>query len=372
MTNRVDFHEQCRAYLGEIWQQVQQVFQTGDDQGIDEPLADRPDLVGSIRASLNSKTQSYRYVLLTQLRAKAVNSELDVHFLQAGINTPGAFDARSLAKSVIVPFDQANQNVLGGSPEPYVNKPLRFPGVFPEHRHAQLRPEDWDHLLRVLDAVQSAHDVQFTRNAFRQVLVEIHRLLEGTTVTYPTPARVSLENTLRVAMSFVRDKSGGDRLEAVVTALLRTVGHRFGLFTRVIRGKVNSADKASGMAADIECYDNGSVLLLVEVKDRSLTLLELNATLGKARSKQVREILFVAQQGIGREEQGLVQSRVQNEFASGQNVYVTDLTSLMNGVLVLLMEQGRVEFLKNVSAELESGNSSIHHRKAWAELLSSI
>ncbi len=75
---------------------------------------------------------------------------------------------------------------------------------------------------------------------------------------------------------------------------------------------------------------------------------------------------------MDRQDQRQVESKVKSEFASGQNVYVTDLGSLLKGVLVLLMEKGRVEFLQNVGSELELNHSSLQHRKAWAELLASI
>ncbi len=51
---------------------------------------------------------SYHYVLPTQLLAKCVDHRLDTHALQAGYDAAGAFDARTVAHGVIVPFDRAH------------------------------------------------------------------------------------------------------------------------------------------------------------------------------------------------------------------------------------------------------------------------
>jgi hypothetical protein len=45
-----------------------------------------------------------------------------------------------------------NERVLGGSPEPYVNNPLRVPGITAAYRNAQKQKTDWDKLVAVLDA----------------------------------------------------------------------------------------------------------------------------------------------------------------------------------------------------------------------------
>lgn len=77
----------------------------------------------AIKRSVNSKGKTYRYVLPTQLIAKAVNPTLDCRSVQATSGLNGAFDARSVCDEVIVPFDRDNENVLGGSTEPYANVP---------------------------------------------------------------------------------------------------------------------------------------------------------------------------------------------------------------------------------------------------------
>ncbi len=238
-----------------------------------------------IIASLTSKIKTYHYVLPMQLLSKSVKSKLDCRSLQTAYNKPGAFDARTVAHEVMIPFDQANHRVLGGSVEPYVNNPLRYPAVIRKYRAQQKNKTDWDKLVTVLDEVENRNDPQFTGAIFDQVLVEIYRLLESTSVVYPIPNRVSLQQTIDVIAKFVENKSGGDRMEAVCTALFRTVAKEFGIFDEVRREKVNTADASSGMGADIECRLKGRVVLLVEVKDRFLTFTQINTKVNVARAE---------------------------------------------------------------------------------------
>ncbi|MDI6809912.1 MAG: restriction endonuclease, SacI family [Candidatus Eisenbacteria bacterium] len=321
---------------------------------------------------MTSATKSYHYVLPTQVLCKCVDTRLDCHSLQAAYKKPGAFDARTAAHDVIVPFDQANQRVLGGSGEPYVNNPLRCPAVVKKYRGQQKNKADWDNLIAVLDAVENASSADFARQVFDQIMAEVYRLLAGVQVVYATPNRVSLKQTTELVSRFTADKSGGDRLEAVCTALFRAVAAAFGLFDDIRRQKVNAADAASGTGADIECRFKDKLALLVEVKDRSLTLTQLDAKLDLARVKKISEILFLAERGVEAGEIQQTHERIKSEFASGQNIYVSNFLDFSTGILILLGEKGRVAFLAFVGQELDKANSSIVHRRAWSQLLKSI
>jgi hypothetical protein len=274
-----------------------------------------------------------------------------------------------LRNDVIVPFDRQNHQVLGGSPEPYVSNPLRCASVTPENRARQKNKEDWDKLVTVLRKVERDDDKVLTLRAFDEVLFVIYDLLDEVKVAYPVPKRISLDKTIGIIETFMGERSGGDRLEAIATALLRIIGRKFRLFDDLRREKVNVADASSGMVADIECWTEGKIVLIVEVKDRSLTLVQMDSKLGIARSQQINEILFMPQGGIEEGDRAEIQERIIREFSSGQNIYIADLISFAKSILIIFGEAGRVEFLREVGLELDRVSSSISHRKAWAGLL---
>lgn len=359
------FHVKCKEYLQQRWQNILLQNETGS---VGDVVSDE-EIKESIRECLTSKSKSYHYVIPTQLLAKAVNPKLDCRSLQASYDTPGAFDARTIAHKVIVPFDRENSNVLGGSSEPYVNNPLRVYSVTKENRSQQKDKLGWDKLVSILEEVETADDPDTAKKYFQQTLIEILHLLKDATVVYPTPNRISLYRTLQITEKFIQGKSGGDRVEAVTTALFQTIASHFSLFDEIKREKVNAADASSGMAGDIECVRNGKVALLVEVKDKELTITQVESTLLAARAKQIGEILFLAQQGINSGDEKPMEKMIDQEFSSGQNIYTIRFTEFACAVLVLFGEQGRVEFIRRVGPELDRSGSNISHRKAWANLL---
>lgn len=362
----------CSERLTQTWQRITEFA----DQPLPPllPLIDQPDLIPLITQTLQSRTKTYHYVLITQLLAKTVDPSLNAQSLQAAHDAEGAFDARTVAHKVVVPFDQANYRVLGGSPEPYVNNPVRVPAISEAYRSQQKSQADWDALVTVLTQVQNRNDPIFTHSVFEQVLFEIYGLLDGVHVVYPTPNRVSLDGIQRVISGYLETQSGGERLEAVCTALFQTIGDRFGIFDEVRRTKVNAADASSGMLADIECRLNEQVIFLVEVKDRALTLTQLDAKLDAVRSERIAELLFLAKSGdeIAGSDATQIRTRVQSEFASGHNVYISNFGDFALGILMLLGEPGRNQFLRNVGAELDRVNAAIAHRRAWSQILRSV
>jgi len=358
--------DKAREILEPEWEKIRSLAEGGKLKD----WLDESNLVKAVHASINSKTKTYRYVLPTQILSKLADPSLDSRCVQALRGGQGAFDARTVAHDVIVPFDQENESVLGGSQEPYVNNPLRIPEVSARYRHPQRDKRGWDQLCIVLNAVEKKADKDFTRRVFRQVLTEIYKRLSTVRVVYPVPRRVSLKRTTEVIQKFLSEHSGGDRLLALSSALFKVIGSRFGLYAEVKRGKVTAADQPSGMLADLECVTKeGRVVFAVEVKDRHITISQLRAKVRTIREKQVSEIFFVATQGTVPSEDSAVESLINHEFASGQNVYVTDLERLSRTVLALIGEEGRRDFLKETSAQLEKYHSDITHRRTWASIL---
>jgi hypothetical protein len=366
-----DFIRACQRHLDESWQGVIHLFETNDDPLA--PLVDNPDLIALIRDCLTSKIKTYHYVLPTQILAKAVDPTLDAHSIQTAYATSGAFDARTVAHTVIVPFDRDNHRVLGGSPEPYVNNPVRVPAITARYRSQQKNKADWDKLIAVLDAVEEVDDPDFTQRVLAQVLFEIYQLLADVAVIYPTPNRISLQDVQKMIDAYLGVSSGGERMEAVAPAVFQTSGEEFCLFDQVRREKVNAADASSGMLADIECWSGERIVLLIEVKDRSLTLMQLDSKVDLARSRQIAEILFLTQSGESSVvDDAQINQRVLSEFSSGQNIYIANFGDFSLGILILLGEKGRRNFLSKVGQELDRVNAKIAHRKAWAQLLKEV
>ena len=80
---------------------------------------------------VNCDVVSIRYALLTQLLGKMVDPQRDAMSIQRGdaatAEAAGRWDARSFCQANVVPWVAEAGQVLGTSPDPYVNNPLRRP-----------------------------------------------------------------------------------------------------------------------------------------------------------------------------------------------------------------------------------------------------
>jgi len=349
--------------LNELWTRLSQ-------QDWREPSASKlpRKIVAAIDRSLNAKIKTYRYVLPTQLLAKLTNPALDCWSIQEGANLPNSFDARSLCHGVIVPFDRENNNVLGGSTEPYVNNPLRIPSITPEFRKAQKDKGGFDDLCMVLAYAED--NPRQIKTLFATVLASIGQRLGATRVVYPVPNRISLFDAKATIASFIVERTGGVRLQAVAIALFDTIGRKCGWYNEVKSAPVNASDASTGQAADLSCVDSeGRMVLAVEVKDRKLALRHVQDKLPGLREGGVRELLFLVRGGSREENEHEIESTINREFAVGQNIYVCEFDAFMDSCLVLFGESGRRDFMVAVGSSLDAIGADISHRRSWASAL---
>ncbi len=241
-----------------------------------------------------------------------------------------------------------------------------------EEKDDRMNGANGDKLAATLDAVEKVSHLNFTDKPLGQILGEVHQLLATARVAYPAPNRVSLSQTIQLVREFTNTWSGEDRTKAVCTALLRTIAREFGVFDEASREKDDAGDPESEVGGDIECRLSGRIVLQVEVRDRSLTMTQLNGKLDTARARRISEILFLTEHGIEEGDRSVVEKRITGEYVSGQNIYVSNFVDFSAGILILLGEKGRVEFLRAVGEELDRTGSPITHRQAWVQLLKSL
>ena len=366
--DRIDL-EKCRNLLTSEWEVVSRKAE--EDPSFDYVVDAK--LRKAIVSSVNHAQVAYRFCLPTQLLGKLSNPNVNCLALQRGKveASAGAWDARSLASKVVAPFNLEQENVLGTSSDPYVGNAMRIPRMRRDDK-SKKDLKGWNVLIDVLEAVEKRRAPSFTESVFRQVLLEIWRRQGNLRFTYSIPPRVSLGSVLDISSRFLSDRSGGDRALTIAAALFDVVAARFQLFATVKRGRINASDAASGQAADLECFDTENrVVMVVEVKDRALTVSDVEGTLTKARRREIRDIFFAAPQ-INAADEVAITERIERAFAAGQNLYHFDTLALARAVLALAGEPGRHLFLKRVGEHLDAWSAQPRHRQAWKSLLESL
>lgn len=329
-----------------------------------------PGIDDNIDALLRCSVVSIRYALLTQLLGKVTDHSRDALSIQRGeadtAEEAGRWDARSFCQSAVVPWVAEAGQVLGTSPDPYVNNPLRRPRLDAGYEPRRNRPL-WDRLVEVLNDVQKKDDPEYSEVQLRRCLASLAQRYNELSVEFEVPQRVSIDVTLNLVAKFLETSSGGERPQVVVAALMRTIGQRFGIFDRVVRQAINESDTARDRPGDIICYQEDELVLAVEVKDRTVELQDVETAIGKARRTDVREVLFAS---VSPEtESSEITERVQREFGLGINVYQLRIDTLLRVVLTVGGEIGRNQFLTLVGEELNDRVTQPSHKLDWQDLL---
>src|SRR5207244_12182216 len=141
---------------------------------------------------------------------------------------------------------------------------------------------------------------------------------------YTLPMRVRVATALRVSKEFQHTGKSKMPLRLLCSALFEIIGIRLGTYDNVQRGNIPSRRQFRPNILDLECIDKtGKVVLAVEVKDRALTLADVEGTITKTRNREIQEIFFTAPK-VSAADADKIKARLDTAFAAGQSFYVFD------------------------------------------------
>ncbi len=222
--------ERARGILNHLWQEV------SDEDGKACSREVSPAVRVNIAELLSSEAVSFAYSSPTQLLGKATHPELDCLCLQRGENEESQWDPRSFAASVVVPWVDDNEHVLGTSKDPYVSNPLRQARVVPNPPNVRTNTLPlWQALHEVLSDIEARNDPNYTLAVLREVLRQTHEILKSRQFNYPKLTRVSLEQTLLLVRRLLEASREGEHGMSLAAALFKVIGRRFGLWDEVRR-----------------------------------------------------------------------------------------------------------------------------------------
>ncbi len=339
-----------------------------------EALADTStEIDDDIDELITCSVVSIRYALLTQLLGKLSDPARHTLSIQRGepatAEAAGRWDARSFCQANVVPWVGETSQVLGTSPDPYVNNPLRRPRLDAGYEPRRDRAL-WDKLTETLALVQERNDPEYTETQLQLCLASLTRQYNALVVQFDVPQRISLDAAASIVTRYLQEPSGGERPQIIVAALMRAIGQRFNLFDRIDRQGINEADAATDSPGDVICYQHDEPVLSIEVKDRTVTLDDVDMAILKARRSGITELLFATV--TFQTDDSDVTQRTEREFSLGTNVYQLQIEVLIRALLAIAGEASRVEFLTLVGEELNDQVTQPAHKLAWQELLRNI
>lgn len=246
-----------------------------------------------IRTIIQGKHLTFRYILVTALLGKATNPSINALALQAGADAEGAYDARSLCHRVVVRLErQLLSSSLGGSNEPFLNKPARFPMISPSNA---VRAGKDKELLLILHKVLS--EIETSEQSFNGLCTAVRQTIERQATRSGLLSQLSESaNSHLKIIDFVDafvTKSIEGQVAAIVTGtILSTYFDQFEGF-EVIVHPVNQSGASSNEVADIDIKKNGKNFVAVEVKDKQFSEQDVDHAAFKASQYGLKSITFV-------------------------------------------------------------------------------
>ena len=237
---------------------------------------------------------TYRYIFLNGLLAKATDQTINPITLQAGSELPGAYDARSLCHKVVVKIErELLSSRLGGSNEPFLNKPARFPEL--SENNAVRRGRDKEILLSVIWILGGVPNDHFAYEALKDVIYFVLR----------RPARdisqqISREgdwNSIEEICFFIENFMS-ESMEGETSALVGGVA--FDLLNKITKENltvmvhpINQSGASSREISDIDVFHQEILIYTVEVKDKTFSQQDVDHAVSKAIGAGHNCLLFL-------------------------------------------------------------------------------
>lgn len=259
LTENVD-EDEAERLLEREWNRVR-----NDEDGEYLGAADVAQRIGDV---LNGSQLTYKYILVTNVLAKAVNADIHYRAMQAQSELPGAYNARSLGHQVLVEWEKEHGERLGGSNEPFLNKPARYPSFSMDnaHRSESAHRRLYD-LLTDLEEGTERGEID-PLDALRHTLYEISEL-EPRTVDFESPSGVPFRELRRLLPEYLTESGGGERLAAVTAGVTKAYYRTTeGDDWRVEAEHANVPDEFSSAAGDVEVFRDDELVRAIEVKDK--------------------------------------------------------------------------------------------------------
>ncbi|GAB3041267.1 hypothetical protein GCM10025298_33560 [Natronobiforma cellulositropha] len=347
--------------LNEEWNRVR-----NDDEHdyLDDEFA-----ASKIGEVLNASQLTYKYILVTNVIAKAVNPNIHYRAMQAQWVNPGAYNARSLGHQVLVEWEKEHGERLGGSNEPFLNKPARYPDFSMENSYRSEKAHTRLYeLLERLEEQTNSGEVDPV-DVLRHTVYEISQLDPQTVDFVPPKSEVPYEGLRSRVEEYLEKSGGGERLASVTAGVMKAhYTHTNGEDYTIAAEHANVPDEFSKAAGDVEVFRDEELVRAMEVKDKPTERSDIQHAITKARENELPEYLYIVGQGFRNEseKQGALKE-IEDASVGLILVYPEELLSLLKFV----EDAGRKQFVESVGEFLNDMRASAENKTDWKDLAES-
>lgn len=257
---------------------------------------------------------TYKYILFTAILSKATDESINALCLQKGSTLPGAYDARTVCHNVIVKFEMETlEKAMGGSNEPFLNKPARFPELSKDN--AVRRGND----KMILDSLcDNLPTIETSEDAYECLVYLLTKLIairdEKNSITrFSIPDSANLPSKL---MTFIERALEHSYEGEVLTLLVAGIYHlRYNRPTDSVEvHPVNQSGASSREISDLDIYADGKLISSNELKDKDYEETDVRHAADKVLTSGGNRMLFI--EGPRASAAGDFITAIQNEYAS--------------------------------------------------------
>ena len=255
-----------------------------------------PEMVEMLKIVILGSHKTYRYILVTNLLAKATNGRANALSLQAGAPFSGAFNSRDLCHEVVVPFERDNLvNALGASNEPYLNNPARHTHLSKNNPVGKGKNRKiLNTLIAIAQEVNSGgSDLAFKCLSCCFVLLEkviANNELLNTVHTIITPDLIDIYSYVA---RYIEESFEGETCAAIVGTVEKQFYSCLKGEYRVEVHKVNECGASSKEVGDIDVFEKDKCFYSIEVKDKAFTVYDVEHAFNKMIAAHIKRGSFI-------------------------------------------------------------------------------
>lgn len=236
---------------------------------------------------------TYKYILFTAILAKATDESVNVLCLQKKSKLPGAYDARTVCHKVIVKFEmEVLEKALGGSNEPFLNKPARFPEL--SKTNAVRRGNDQALLNALCDNLPLITTSSVAYECLVYLLTKLIKIRDEkkTQTVFKIERSANLPARLMAYMEKALEHSyEGEVLTLLVAGTYHLMYDKPNAIVEV--HPVNQSGASSHEISDLDIYVDGLLVASNELKDKDYAETDVRHAADKVLEAGGTKMLFV-------------------------------------------------------------------------------
>jgi len=257
---------------------------------------------------------TFKYILFTAILSKATDSSINALCLQKKSELPGAYDARTICHKVIVPFEMETlEKVLGGSNEPFLNKPARFPEL--DKKNAVRRGNDQALLNALCDNLST---LQTSEDAYECLIYLLQKLIvirdaKRSMAIFSVPDSSNLPSKL---LTYIENALVQSYEGEVLTLLVAGIYHLLyrGSDALVEVHPVNQSGASSHEISDLDIYVDNILVSSNELKDKNYTESDVRHAADKVLQAGGNKMLFI--EGPRCSATGIFKTMIESQYRS--------------------------------------------------------